>query len=204
MDLRPVRQINNGDTGFAAAIYPQVTNSTLDYLRANVQNVYDRIGTGVSMFKDAVTGMFDKYNSDAAIMEHQRVLDGMSNYVGMNEIYRLSEYEQITTANPIMQRYIMAEPTIYKLSRNNMIDGYMDTYTNFENISSPTDRGDYMRVMDGIVQTDKDGQSYYAMYEDGNEKLTHNQQRSIMDTWASVKAFIAEGKDPTDSTQTKV
>jgi hypothetical protein len=104
----------------------------------------------------------------------------------------------------IMQRYIMAQPTIRKLYQQQRCDGYSDTYIDIHPNVIGEDHYDYRRVMNGVVtisEEDEDGNSEWSsttyldeLNEDDNE-LLFEEQLEIIQTWDKLQALLDEGKD---------
>lgn len=81
-----------------------------------------------------------------------------------------------------------------------MIDGFSDTYFNIEPDTYKEDRSEYMQVMDGVLQEDKEYNVYVKYYSDSNDmpSLEASEKMAILQAWDIVANKIALGKDPTD------
>ena len=98
-----------------------------------------------------------------------------------------------------MQQYIMSEPTLNKLHKQNRCYGYQDTYVEVEPDTYGQERVLYQRVMDGVMQFDEEGLCFINHYTNSDEvELTTVEKISVLDTWHHVRRLIAEGIDPTD------
>lgn len=123
-----------------------------------------------------------------------------------NTILSLSSLEALRHAQAVMQRYIMAEPTIRKLYHQQRCDGYSDTYKDLHPNDIADTHYDYQRVVNGIVRDiqDDDGvvRSYTEHYSDvetsDEEELGFDDQLRILDTWDVIRNFVLKGEDPTN------
>jgi flagellar biosynthesis protein FliP len=98
-----------------------------------------------------------------------------------------------------MQRIVMANPTIKQLYRRKAIEGWVDTYEDYnDNAIEHTDQT-YRQVMSGIVR--EDGLAYtYHMTKDEQYEFDENDKADARITWAAFKAQIKrKGDDPTST-----
>lgn len=111
----------------------------------------------------------------------------------------LVEVPDIQAASPIMQRYIMAEPTYRALYNEGQANGYGKDYFDAQPGALANDHLDYKRVTHGLWVEDDEGDSMMTVYDtdvshdDESEELTLIQQVDITATWLSVR-YEAEKK----------
>lgn len=118
-----------------------------------------------------------------------------------NNIYFCNSIEQLQVANPVMQRYIMAEPRLRELYLNESVEGYNDSYVNHHGDSLGTKHYDYRRVTDGVVIVHDDHaivNEFYELIPDTDKELDIFEKADIIRTWNMVnRALDANEMDPT-------
>jgi len=196
-----VRTIAGGEGGLAALLYKQRPPELLQYIQNNIQEGADALGTIGDNFVNQAKLMYDKFNNSALINASKALLYSTGMHFSQDVIMPVA-YDNLGGANLIMQQYIMAQPDINQLYQDNMCSGYDGVYYDMEPGITGTDRYDYRRVMDGVVQYDDDhnGEAYIMHYsqDDGQEELDIMDRSAILDTWANVKNALIKGIDPTD------
>jgi len=120
------------------------------------------------------------------------------------DIVSLTSVEEIQTANPYMQRWIMAQPDLRQRFLDQEVEGYGESYTNHHGDAVGEAHYDYRRVMDGVVtHTDKEFgyKHYHDIIPEGERELTVCERVDILRTWAAVSSLLDEGEDdPTSVT----
>ncbi len=118
-----------------------------------------------------------------------------------NNIHFCNSIEQIQTANPIMQRYIMAEPRLRQMYLNQEVEGYAGSYENYHGSAFGVQHYDYRRVTDGMVMVNEEGFEWNDFYEelpDNDRELSMFEKADIIRTWNLVNvALDAHEMDPT-------
>lgn len=118
-----------------------------------------------------------------------------------NNIHYCNSIEQLQAVNPIMQRYIMAEPRIRDLYLNSSVEGYAGSYENYHGDAIGVNHFDYRRVTDEIVMVNEDSYEYTKYYEnipDGDKELEFFEKVDIIRTWNLANQALDAGEmDPT-------
>lgn len=118
-----------------------------------------------------------------------------------NNIYHCNSIEQLQVANPVMQRYIMAEPRLRDMYLNQSVEGYAGSYENFHGDAIGAGHYDYRRVTDGIVMVQEDHavvNEFYELIPDTDKELDFFQKADVIRTWNMVnRALDANETDPT-------
>jgi len=196
-----VRTIQGGEQAISALLYKQQDPSLLQYLQNNIQAGADALGGVADNFVNQAKLMYDKFNNSALINASKALLYSTGTHFSQDIIIPVA-YDNLGTTNLIMQQYIIAQPDVNKLYQDNMCSGYDGVYLDRENGITGTDRYDYRRVMDGVIQHDDNhnGEAYIMHYsqDDEEEELSFMDKSAILDTWANVVNALANGIDPTD------
>ncbi len=197
-----VNVIRGGDVAANALIYRPPDNALLEYLNNSINSAIEHTSSLSDRFVSTVRGMYDKFNSSAAIAASKALLYNAGMHFNQDTIYPVS-YDNLSTANLAMQRYIMAQPLMSNLYKKNMCYGFQNTYLNMEPETYGKDRLEYQRVMDGVLQHDKNGDAYIMHYsnDDYVDELHVFDKLSVLDTWNNVARMIANGYDPSDPEQ---
>jgi hypothetical protein len=198
-----VPTVQGGEFAANALLYKQPTPEVINYVNNKLDNIVNHVHGLSSRFKSTVQNLYQQaYNSDI-INAAKRYLS-QSDYALRQDVIYTIPYEQFNTANLIMQQYIMAEPTLNNLHRKNMCYGFQDTYFDSEPNTYGKERMDYQRVMDGVLQFEKEEDNEkslaytYHYSNDDSIELTEPERIAILDTWHEVARMIAEGKDPSE------
>jgi hypothetical protein len=112
----------------------------------------------------------------------------------------LSTLKEFQAAQPIMQRWIMANPAVREYHIRQECDGYNKTYVDIDPGKIGEDHYDYRRVMNGVLQTDDDAKPFYTIFIAdellaGDRELDIGEKADILSGWRYVQAIIAEGVD---------
>lgn len=193
-----------------ALIYGEPHPNTVNYLFQQAQQFQQVIGNAVGNFFTDAAAIFNQFNGEEALRHIRQTVRQVGNAFRSDYIRELKTMSELQTAMPLMQRYIMANPTIRDLYHRQMCDGYSDTYIDMY----PTDIGeahyDYRRVVNGVVFTEsKYGMEvpddvgwisveYLDRLTDGDRELDLGEQTAVMTTWDYVE--IAAGKREIDPT----
>lgn len=207
---------------FSTLAFGLPSKNTLSYLEQKFASL-DRNRFINPAFIDDAYQAYMNWGGSQAIMQAQALmnsLEGQDVYVGISYLNSLIKCQ---TANPTMQRWIMASPFIRDKYHANEIDGYshsyIDTYPDMKNEYHP----DYQLVMNGIseysenedvVFTDHSGEDkeeYYPAYQitgyylDDEDSISEMDQFNILSTWDIIRNLMhSQDEDPTSITGNKL
>ena len=193
------RVVNGGELGFNAILYNQPDQRTIDYFSNSINRAGQYLsGLGTS-FMETTRAMFNKHNSDEAIMAAKAIISRLDTHINPDVIIALS-LNTIAHAMPRMQEYIMVQPDMWELNNKQMCSAFDNMYNNIDpNVTSYKDHIRYMEAMDGIMQFNEDGDAYFETYSNSEmEELHFIDQLSIHATWDTVVNAIVNGIDPSD------
>lgn len=118
-----------------------------------------------------------------------------------NNIHLCTGIEQIQAANPVMQRYIMAEPRLRDMYLHDSVEGYAGSYQNYHGNAIGVNHYDYRRVTDGIVMVHDEHVEWNHFVEnipDNDKELDLFEKADIIRTWNLVNVTLdAAEMDPT-------
>jgi hypothetical protein len=156
---------------------------------------------GQSLAERAVQ-LYNMYNDSEFLKTTRKLTRAAKGIFSPNTIQYLGTLDELVAAQPLMQRYIMAEPTIRALYHKQRCDGYSDSYVDHHPKDIGPDHYDYRRVMNGAIEFKEDGDWYITMYPDelieGDRELDVEEQFLIEESWEAVRRAILQNFDPTD------
>lgn len=123
----------------------------------------------------------------------------LQNLGRVDAVCQLTEIGEMQNATPMMQRIVMANPTIKSMYRRKAIEGWIDTYEDpNENAIEHTDQT-YRQIMSGVVN--EHGLAYtYHMTKEERHEFDENDKSDARITWAAFKAQLnRKGDDPTST-----
>lgn len=192
------------DDAFNAFIYPEKNTGGLQYLRNQFNNFTGVLTSTANDFIQKSREQFERFNSSAAMEFARSVVKSVLHQADIptDIILSIWDLNQFQTASIPMQRWVMANPVVRDLYHAQGCEGYSDTYVDMQPKVSGEEHYDYRRVMDGMIQYDKDDNWFAKIYvEDlveGDRDLTHGEKHDIIQTWSKLEYLIALGKgDPT-------
>ncbi len=193
---------------FNYMVCPENDVSTQNYLREQLNRNCEGFSDVTKRFFQDSRNLFERLNNSTAINTAKRAIKYAKGLFHPNTILELDSIEALRGAQAVMQRYIMAEPTIRKLYHEQRCDGYSDTYTDLHPKDIGENHYDYCRVMQDIVVEEKDSEgnvdnylNHYSDVEFSEEpELEFDDQIRILSTWEVMKLYISSNEDPTNIT----
>jgi hypothetical protein len=184
---------------FRHEAYGQRNHQTMEFLQNAYQGSRAVFDTSKSAFNDQVTNVFNRFTSADTTRKLQAIKRNIAGAWNGNYIRPLHTTAALQVAPVVMQRYIMAEPTVRRLWQSGMCDGYSKSYFDAEPGKLGDTHNDYRRVQTDMVEFNEDGSFYVIEYSvelnDGDVELDIYDKRAIRDSWAAVKAALITGDD---------
>lgn len=185
---------------FKLAAFGQPDWHALDFLSNQYNNVSAFAKESSMEFFNNAKMMYDRISGSTAMRMARQAVAMVGNMWDTNEIHRLSLMTEIQLAKTVMQRWIMANPTVRNMYYEQRIDGYSDSYVDMHPNDIGENHYDYRRVMNGIAVEDGD-RILCTTYPDellDEKELTIEEQVDILITWDKVEQMMREGgEDPT-------
>lgn len=183
-------------------VFGTLSQNTLNYLQQGIQalaNSGTALGQEIYARSQAV---FNAVNSDEANILAEAVLSQVDSMMGLDIIEPLLTLEHLQTAKPIMQGWIMTDPTIRQAWYDGKIEGYSDTYVDDQAGAVGHEHTAYQYLMNGVFVPHETQSHQYSLYYDrDNSKdnmLTIRKLSDIVETQeAAVRALEAGEQDPT-------
>ena len=187
---------------FDALLYPEQHQSVYGYMQEHLQTFSNTVTDIGASFANKAKELYAKLN-DSSIMERARAVvraaKGMMNY---NVIYNVANIDDLRSASPVLQKWIMANPVIREKYLDQCCNGYNETYQNIHGNDIGVDHYDYRRVMHGMMEkvgNDYVVNHYYDTKIDKDEKpLEVDEQFIILDAWDIAEMCFAKHEDCTN------
>ena len=162
--------------------------------------------SGVSLdqaYLGQLNQVFDQYNSVEAIDSAKLALGKATGVLSINAVQELMTIDQWQMASPVMQGWLMAEPTINQMYIDGKIDGYSDSWE----MSDPNVgilNQQYRQVMNGALVGIPDQHGHEDLYFEHHtfrgpngeldidevDALNGEQQMMIRNSWREAKAYL--------------
>ncbi len=193
--------VHAGTIGFDALLYPEQNSSNMAFIQQQFQNFSTSLTDAGRQFMEGAKAIYEQINNSEAVLLARNAIRAVKGLMNPNVIQPITTYEDFQIAQPVMQRYIMANVNIRQLFFDQRCDGYSDTYVDIDPGKIGEDHYDYRRVMNGIgVETEDDFVFTYYPDElrEGDRELNIHEQVDILTTWQVMNMFMQEKKDPTN------
>jgi hypothetical protein len=160
-------------------------------------------------FAQGVVDAYHSLYSDEALHRARVGVARVKSYFQDDRIRQITSIYEMQQAQPMMQRFIMAEPTIGKMYDQGRCEGY--GYPAPFPGQYGEDNYNWRRVMDGVIQTQEptednphggwEAVTYLEELMEGDRNLILIEQKSIVNTWESLKYSLARSMvDPVSKT----
>lgn len=183
-------------------IYPDQNPNNQSYILNQLNNYQNLIQDTEQQYMEKARQLYDSIQNSHTARMARAAMRSIKGALRPNVICELTDLNDVRSAQPIMQQYIMAQPAIRQLYHEQRCDGYSDSYNDYSPGVIGFGHNDYMAVMDGIMEdTADDGWkiSTYAYDLMPNDRvLTFDQKVDILHTWQIIELAISAGEDCTD------
>lgn len=196
----------SSSSAFDYFVFPENSQSDQSYFQQQVSRFSNTLTDYGRQFMEASKNIYDAINDSEAIRLAKAALYFSREVLHPNQIRFLYSVEDIQMAEPVMQRYIMANPAIRQVYETGRINGYSDTYVDSEPGKSGLDQYDYRRVVDEMVLFNKDNNDEITwgvntiteeLYPT-DRNLDFLEKAAIMAVWGMVEDNLETGMyDPT-------
>ena len=184
-----------------------LSQSTTQWLSQRNESLMGTVTAAAQNFFQQAQSMYNMVSTSDAMML-LRNLTTKSENTWSFDIVEARTLAEVQTANPFMQRWIMAQPDLRQRYLYQEVEGYGDSYVNYHGDAVGEAHHDYRRVMDGVVtHTEKEFgyKHYHDLLGEGERELTVFEKVDVLRTWARVAHMLEEGDDdPTSVTGAKL
>lgn len=190
-----------GDGAFDALVYGNTHQSVLNFLEEQRGTVLSNVGSITKNFFENTKSLVDEINRSEAMQWATAITRKVTHLWDDDVVTFLNDIGSIQQAKSQMRRFIMQDPEILTLFREQKIEGYYGLYEDTDSWAFKDTHYDYQRVNQGvIVETEEGWEAPTYSYEllEGDTELSLSMQRDIQMTCQRVLDFYRKGeRDPT-------
>lgn len=204
-----MRIVIGGDEAFNAIAFGTKSQRQFDVLQNHLTQAGEwataRAGSFGQSFFDGAMADFEISRSDTTLELARMAVNQVSGVYQHDVVRSINTLEGFQIATPVMQRWLMAEPTVRELYHQQRLDGWSDTYVDHAPGKVGEDHYEWRRVNSGIVKFTDDGwycDEYSEELYEPDDELSHSDQVRIMRSqdWLKALALQAMKDSTTDPT----
>jgi len=194
--------VQGGSAVFDSLAYGDQHPATQEFLQNQCNTSSHVLTEAGARFMSGVTDLYNRVSGDGAIRIAKAAARSVQSIWNSDIIVELTTIGRLQHARPVMQRWIMAEPTVRNLYHQQRVDGYSGSYVDVNPGLVGEDHYDYRRATDGLVTEREDGiwqaECYFDELLPDDTDLILDEQIEIQSTWAALVDSLRAGKeDPT-------
>lgn len=193
------RYIEGGALAFNELAYAPRDQSTIEYLKDQAMNLSQNLTDAGRQFMTNTREQWSHFFGDNALRAARAAVRTVQTMWDADVIKQLTTIAQMQHAPVVMQRYIMADPTIRKMFLAQQIDGYSDSYQNIHGNDIGHAHYDHRRLMNGIVVDNDEGDwvawTFFDELLEGDHELQFDQQMDLIDSCSNIIREIRKRRD---------
>lgn len=178
-------------------------SETMSYLKQNAENVYNSISSGVGMFNTTIKNIYGDIRNNIGAQKAKSILANTGSLI-RDDMIQVRTINNIHESGMMNRQYIMSEPTIYELYKNNRIDGWDDMFVNNESEIDTTWRTDHLNSIDGVGVFKEDYMEVINTSMEYDNPLSVEDRFIICSLKETALAMMANGVDPTNNIKDSV
>ena len=192
-------QVNGGADVLDVMAGGRLDESAQEWFQQQAYALQNTVSGAAQQFFNQARDMYQTV-SDTQAMQMLRNLTSRRNTVWSDSlVMALKSLEQMQTAGPVMQRYIMANPVARERYLNDTLEGYGDSYNNVHGDAIGHTHIDYRQVTNALVEATDNGwvaRNYFEFSD--TTALSQSDRLNILNTWDLLEHYLDEGdEDPT-------
>ena len=194
--------VYSGAEGFNELFYQPVANSTIDYLRNQLTGFSEILTQSGRQFMDTAKTHWNNWWADYNSNRAAALMQNTQHYFEAERVRHFDNWEELRSASPRNQTYLMALPELAAAAEKQTIFGFNETYVNPYPELKPEDSPIYHAVNNGVVQFTDEG-AYYTNWIDSDktQSLEFIEQTRVLDAWELARIALFQNQDPTDPYQ---
>lgn len=187
---------------FGKVLAGPLSQNTVNYLQQQIGTLANSATAfGQALYQRSMT-LFNQVNSDEANRIAEVVMSQVDSLMGLDIIEPLLTVDLLQTAKPIMQGWIMTDPTIRQGWYDGKLEGYTDTYKDDQPGAVGHEHDKYRFLMNGVHVPHPTQSHQHSLYFDREHnpdtQMSMRNLCSILETQAAARdAFAAMDRDPT-------
>lgn len=188
---------------FDAAVYGMPHQGTVSYVQEQFSRGWENLTEKGKSFFEERRAMMEEATSESSLMRTEALARKFRHMWDTDDVKIVNDLGGLQQAQPAMQRWLMADPVMRKLNDQNLIDGYADTYKDWEPGKSGEDQYDFRRATDGIYMDGEDEgcTTFHELHVNEEDELTFQQQTDIQCSWLTQRTLIKRRREDTTSSR---
>lgn len=186
--------------------FPEQNPMNAYYLQNQFSSIANTLSDIGRKFIDGSKELFQKANDSDMIRRAKAMIRSAVGIQHINQIMYYGTIQEVQSATPYMQNYLMANPVVRDHYNRQICDGYSDTYIDIDPGTIKDKQYHYRRTMDEVVTeiVDEEGndtwvvKNYLEELLPGDRDLSIAEKSNILGTWDVMEMFIKARKDPTN------
>jgi hypothetical protein len=189
---------------FDALAYGLPNVNTLQYLQQGIQQVQQYLTPIGQQLMAKVGEYYEAANGSEAMRKARAAINKAQHLFQSDVIMSMNTIGQMQNAGHVMQRYLMAHPTVQQMFEDQRLEGFAGMYQAPFPGQFREQNYNWRRVMNGVMQMDEDpeGSFWFQTWDEqllpGDRELELYEKRDILNSWEAIEMFIKRGcEDPT-------
>lgn len=191
-----------GDNEFDALVFGAQHPGTIAHLQAQLMAPTDHLSAAAQQFVAHSYDLFERFNSAEAQRLAEAAIRKVKGIFQPDSVQQLYELAMLQQAPLVMQRFIMADPVIRQAYMEQRIDGYGDTYVDYQPGAIGADHYDWRRLHEGVYQEVLDNPEYDWQHTEWlgdlhpeDRPLSLQEKMDVFSTLEFARAYLLQGKD---------
>lgn len=202
-----IQVVHGGSMAADAMIFGVPSQSFQAYLAEQFTGPTSNLTAVGKQLYDSSKQLFERYSGDNALRMMASLGRAVSSIWKADVIRPIMTIADFQFAQPAMQRWIMAEPTVRQMYHQQRVEGYDGQYCDMEPGSIGHAHYDYRRAMQGMMQFSADdaddetpewsARTYWDELYDEDRELSIEEKADIQHTWRWLHHHLKGNDDPT-------
>ncbi len=192
----------NADSNTAfAALFGEPTIGAQEYISQRVGQYAANFGNHIPELVNTVVEKYNYFKNNVVSQKIDLIKASFNNVWQTDTIKYLNTVAEIRVAQPVMRRWVMAQPDLRERYNRGALNGYGDGYIDGHPGGAGTSHYDYRLVYNGVTVLENDvaiTRTFFEQIRD-DELLSIVEKLSIIKTHKVIERHIASGSniDPT-------
>lgn len=189
---------------FDALLYPESSPDTLQYIHNQFQNISHTLMESGRQFVEKSRTLVDQFYDSSVARAARAAVRMAKNLMTPNTVRRFETLDDIQSAGPLMQRYVMTDPGLRQKFHQQLCSGYAGSYMDLDPGMYGEQQYDWRRVNQGMLRFEGEGKeeewvcrTYLEDLREGDRELSFDERIDILSTIDYARLFMERGQDPT-------
>ena len=190
VSANPIALAQSSNTGIFGA--------TTEFLRNRLDSL-SSLGSISEQFMNTAWQMYDQFHGSDIMRQVRAVTQQVGSVFTADEVRLLRSLSEFQSAQPIMQRFVMACPDYREMYLRFEADGYSESYVNYHGNDLGAQHHDYRLVMDGAMVQEGDELMFKIFHEEHEEgdlvRLDIHNKIDIRRSWDYLRFYLQQRQE---------